>query len=55
MKTVRYIFLICSFSILVASCSIFHSNKRGCPGGGMGAEKALDGSKQPKQKKWKGG
>ena len=54
MKTVRYIFLICSFSILVASCSVFNSNKRGCPGGGLGAEKVLDG-KQPKQKKWKGG
>jgi hypothetical protein len=55
MKTVRYIFLISSFSILVASCSVFNSNKRGCPGGGLGAEKVFDGSKQPKQKKWRGG
>jgi hypothetical protein len=55
MKTARYFFIFCSFSILTASCSVFSSNKRGCPGGGMGAEKVLDGSKQPKQKKWRGG
>jgi hypothetical protein len=54
MKTVRYIILVSSISLLVASCSVFSSNKRGCPGGGQGAEKLLDGSKQPKSKKFKG-
>ena len=54
MKTVRYTFIICSISLLVASCSVFNSNKRGCPSGGLGAEKVLDGSKQPKAKKFKG-
>ena len=54
MKTVRYTFMICSISFLVISCSVFNSNKRGCPGGGQGAEKLMDGSKQQKAKKFRG-
>jgi hypothetical protein len=54
MKAVRFTLILFSFSLLLASCSLFRSNKRGCPAGGVGAEKYMDGSKLPKQKKFKG-
>lgn len=51
MKTVRYIFIISSFSFLVTSCSMFKA-KRGCPSNGrnVGAERALDMSKKEQRK-----
>lgn len=53
MKTVYTLLLLACFSLIFSSCSVFGSNKRGCPGGGVGAEKIIDGSKVPKQKKFK--
>jgi hypothetical protein len=54
MKTVRNTILFLSFSALVTSCSVFSSNKRGCPTNGknVGAEKLLDGN-SPKAKKFR--
>jgi hypothetical protein len=54
MKTVRATIIFLTFSLIVSSCSVFGSNKRGCPGGGLGAEKMMDGSKAQKQKKFRG-
>lgn len=54
MKATRFILFLFSFSLLVASCNLFRSNKRGCPAGGVGAEKYMDGSKPPKEKKFRG-
>jgi hypothetical protein len=54
MKTVRNIFFLCSFSLVVSSCSLFKKGE-GCPSNGknVGAEKLLDGSKTPKAKKFR--
>lgn len=54
MKTVRFIFLFCSFSFSVTSCSLFQP-KYGCPSNGknVGAERILSGEKVPKAKKFK--
>lgn len=55
MKAVRTLLILVSLSLLVVSCNLFRSNKRGCPAGGIGAEKYMDGSKLPKkEKKFKG-
>jgi hypothetical protein len=56
MKTIRYIFIISSFSIAVSSCSLFNKPKYGCGDNGgrnVGAEKVLDGSAPKKEKKFK--
>jgi hypothetical protein len=51
MKTVRYIFILSSFSFLVTSCNMFNA-KRGCPSNGrnVGAERTLDMSKKEQRK-----
>jgi len=54
MKAVRFALILFSISLIISSCGLFRSNKRGCPAGGVGAEQYLDGSKPPKGKKFKG-
>lgn len=51
MKTVRYIIILCSFSFLVTSCSLFKP-KYGCPSNGknVGAERVLDMSKKEQKR-----
>jgi hypothetical protein len=51
MKTVYYLFLFCSFSLIVTSCSLFKP-KYGCGTNGknVGAEKVLDMSKKEQRK-----
>jgi len=51
MKTVYYLFFICSFSLVVTSCSLFKP-KYGCGNNGknVGAERALDMSKKEQRK-----
>jgi hypothetical protein len=51
MKTVRVVFFLCSFSLLVSSCSLFKKGS-GCPTNGknVGAEKVLDMSKKEQRK-----
>jgi len=39
--------------VLIAVFFLACSKKSGCPAGGIGAEKHLDGSKVPKSKKFK--
>ena len=39
--------------VLIAVFFLACSQKTGCPAGGVGAEKHLDGSKVPKSKKFK--
>lgn len=53
MKALRTSIVLLACTALMASCSVFGSNKRGCPAGGVGAEKMMDGSKTPKQKKFR--
>jgi hypothetical protein len=50
-KTVRYFFILSSFSILVTSCSLFKA-KRGCPSNGknVGAERVLEMSKKEQKR-----
>jgi hypothetical protein len=51
MKTVRYFIILCSFSLLVTSCSLFKP-KYGCESNGrnVGAEKVLEMSKKEQKK-----
>lgn len=53
MKSIRLVFTMACFSLLLASCSVFKKGE-GCPTNGknVGAEKLLDGSKT-KAKKFK--
>ncbi|MES2880810.1 MAG: hypothetical protein V4676_01585 [Bacteroidota bacterium] len=55
MKTIRYAFFLCSFLIILSSCSLFNKNKYGCGDNGgrnVGAEKVLDGGTSKKTKKF---
>ena len=51
MKTVRYIIILSSFSLVVSSCSLFRRGE-GCPTNGknVGAEKVLEMSKKEQRK-----
>ena len=53
MKTLRLSLTVATFTLLLASCSVFKKGE-GCPTNGknVGAEKLLDG-KAPKAKKFK--
>lgn len=58
MKTFRYLIILFMFSATLSSCSLWNKvfpPKYGCESNGknVGAEKVLDGSKQPKAKKFK--
>ncbi len=58
MKTFRYLIVLFIFSATLSSCSLWikvFPPKYGCESNGknVGAEKVLDGSKQPKAKKFK--
>lgn len=58
MKTFRYLIILFMFSATLSSCSLWNKvfpPKYGCENNGknVGAEKVLDGSKQPKAKKFK--
>jgi hypothetical protein len=58
MKTFRYLIILFIFSAALSSCSLWNKvfpPKYGCESNGknVGAEKVLDGSKQPKAKKFK--
>jgi hypothetical protein len=54
MKTILFALVICFFSLIFSSCSVFNKNRSGCGDNGknVGAEKLLDGAprKSPKFK-----
>lgn len=55
MKTIRYIIIACSFTLILSSCSLFKP-KYGCGNNGgknVGAEKIIDGSAPKKSAKFK--